>query len=127
MKSVILTLAMMASVTLGYSANKENSGKKNHAVETTQTPAESENASISLSGKVVDFTSGESLTGVEVAIEGLDHKVYTDFDGNFRFENLTPGEYNIIASFISYNKSYVEKFDAGKGHETVNIKLQSSL
>lgn len=80
---------------------------------------------VSLSGQVVDLVSGEALTGVEVEIEGVDQKVYTDFDGNFEFKNLKPGEYNVIASYISYDKSYVENLDL-RTNEDLNIKLQAS-
>ncbi len=104
MKSVILTLAILVTVTLGYSAEKENSAKKNQPSETVEISGSSKPATINLMGQVIDFNSGEALTGVEVTIEGMNKKAYTDFDGNFRFDNLNPGEYNIIASFISYNK-----------------------
>jgi hypothetical protein len=82
--------------------------------------------SVTLMGKVVDFTSGESLTGVEVSIEGTDFKAYTDFDGNFEFKDVKPGNYNVIASYISYNNSLVENFKAEKAENKVDIKLQAS-
>ena len=86
----------------------------------------SANSTVSISGKVIDFTSGEALAGVEVAIEGSSKKVHTDFDGNFKIENLKPGSYNLIASYISYNKSFIEKLDTEKPNKELNIKLQSA-
>ena len=115
----------LASVLSLNAATKETSEKKAKQAESQGTES-TVVQTIQLTGKVVDLTSGESLTGVEVSIEGINQKTYTDFDGNFSFENLTPGEYNIIASFISYNKSYIEKFDIEKGCESINIKLQAA-
>ena len=80
---------------------------------------------VSLKGQVLDLSSGEALAGVEIKLEGYHQKVYTDFDGNYSFTNLKPGKYNVIASYISYNKSYIEKLNLSS-NEDLNIKLQSS-
>lgn len=79
---------------------------------------------ISVTGKVVDFSTGEALTGVEVTLEGTDQKVYSDFDGNFKFENINQGEYNVVASYISYKNSLIENLDTNKNNE-VSIKLKA--
>ena len=89
-------------------------------------PAETPTQTITLKGKVVDFNSGESLTGVEVAIEGSSVKTYTDFDGNFEIKDVKPGNYNLVASYISYNNSLVENFKAADTDNNVEIKLQTS-
>jgi hypothetical protein len=81
---------------------------------------------VTLKGKVVDINSGESLTGVEVTIEGTTIKAYTDFDGNFEIKDVMPGTYNLIASYISYKNSLVENFNAGDTENKVDIKLQVS-
>ena len=65
--------------------------------------------SVSVFGNVTDANTGETLVGVQVQLEGTDKKVYTDFDGNFSFEDVTPGEYNISADYISYEHKKVEK------------------
>jgi hypothetical protein len=49
-----------------------------------------------VSGKVVDLNSGETLAGVAVSIEGTDTKVYTDLDGNFTIKDIKPGVYNLV-------------------------------
>lgn len=117
MKKTFLSIIFVAMLGIVFADNE--------GVKPTETPAES-NATFSLTGQVIDFNSGEALTGVEVTIEGTDIKAYTDFDGNFEFENIMPGKYNIIASYISYDKSLVENFDASKQNEQVDIKLQES-
>ena len=55
-----------------------------------------------ITGIVMDQSTGESLTGVEVRIEGTDLKVYTDFDGKFSFEGVKPGNYKVCTNLISY-------------------------
>lgn len=121
MKKTLLTLSFLIAVVFAFAGIKGNSENKNKSTETV-----SANAAVSISGKVIDFTSGEALAGVEVVIEGSTKKVHTDFDGNFKIENLKPGSYNLIASFISYNKSFVEKLDIEKSNQELNIKLQSA-
>ena len=106
-----------------YAINNNNSANKSKTNETT---AASASASVSISGKVIDLNSGEALAGVEVAIEGSSKKVRTDFDGNFKIDHLNPGEYNLIASYISYNKSLVEKLEVVKSNQVLNIKMQSA-
>lgn len=91
-----------------------------------ETPVGAPVQTITLKGKVVDFNSGESLTGVEVAIEGSSVKTYTDFDGNFEIKDVKPGSYNLVASYISYNNSLVENFKAADADNNVEIKLQAS-
>jgi hypothetical protein len=81
---------------------------------------------VQLSGLVIDKDSKEALVGVEVQIEGLNIKTYTDFDGKFSFTNLKPGEYNITASYISYQKNVVELVDASNKNNQVSIKLEAS-
>jgi hypothetical protein len=121
MKKALLTLSLLAAVVFAFADNNGNSANKNKSNEIV--PA---NAVVSISGKVIDFTSGEALAGVEVAIEGSTKKVHTDFDGNFKIDNVKPGSYNLIASYISYNKSFIEKLDVVKPNQELNIKLQSA-
>lgn len=117
MKKTILTIAL--SIIIGWAI----AGNDLIPVET---PAGAPALTITLKGKVVDFNSGESLTGVEVAIEGSTIKAYTDFDGNFEIKDVKPGNYNLVASYISYNNSLVENFKAADTDNNVEIKLQTS-
>jgi hypothetical protein len=117
MKKAIITTIFAALVGIIYA---DNEGLKSSA------PAEVPAQSITLTGCVIDFNSGEALTGVEVKIDGTDIKAYTDFDGNFEIPNVKPGKYNLIASYISYNNSLVEDFNLEKKENQVNIKMQPS-
>jgi protocatechuate 3,4-dioxygenase beta subunit len=90
-----------------------------------KTAVNSDNAAtVALSGTVLDSNSGELLVGVEVKIEGTDTKTYTDLDGNFTFDNMKPGEYKLVANYISYKKcTEILKVD-GKENQ-VKIKLEN--
>jgi len=123
MKKSLLTLLFVSVVAVSFAINNENAASKSKSTETaTVAPT----AAVSISGKVIDLNSGEALAGVEVAIEGSAKKVHTDLDGNFTIENLKPGAYNVIASYISYNKSFIEKLEVGKPNQSLDIKLQSA-
>jgi hypothetical protein len=106
--SLMLTVAVTA---------KENEVKKESTTDAT--------ASVALVGSITDANSGESLVGVEVKIEGTDLKTYTDFDGNFTFNNVKPGEYKMITSYISY-KPITETIEANTKNSELKLKLQPS-
>ncbi|MCU0371577.1 MAG: carboxypeptidase-like regulatory domain-containing protein [Bacteroidales bacterium] len=79
-----------------------------------------------VSGKVVDLKSGETLAGVAVSIEGTETKVYTDLDGNFVIENVQPGTYNLVLSMISYKNSLVENVELLPNEkEVLEVKLDN--
>lgn len=82
-------------------------------------------ASIVLAGTISDANSGESLVGVEVKLEGTDLKTYTDFDGNFTFTNVKPGEYKVVANYISY-KPVSKTLEANAKNNELELKLQPS-
>ena len=68
----------------------------------TKKESKAELAEVSLDGVIVDKITNEPLVGVKVALEGTDKVVYTDFDGNYSFENLMPGDYKVSANYVSY-------------------------
>ncbi len=92
-------------------------------------PAESASApavSNTITGVVLDKTTGESLTGVEVRVEGTDLKTYTDFDGKFVFENVKAGEYKVLANYISYgiNETKPIKLNSNELH-ALNLQMET--
>lgn len=54
-----------------------------------------------IEGNVVD-RQGEPLPGVSILIEGTTTGRSTNSEGNFIFENISTGNYTLIASFISF-------------------------
>jgi hypothetical protein len=83
-------------------------------------------AASTVTGKVVDLNSGETLAGVAISIEGTDTKVYTDLDGNFTIKDIKPGVYNLILSMISYKNSLVENVELlPNENEELEVKLDN--
>jgi hypothetical protein len=82
-------------------------------------------ATMVVSGNVADENSGESLVGVEVKLEGTDLKAYTDFDGNFSLKGVKPGEYKLIANYISYEKE-LTVLNVKTNETDLKINLQAS-
>ena len=83
-----------------------------------------EKSPVFFSGNVADKITGEALAGVEIRIEGISKKVYTDFDGNFSFDDVSPGEYSISANYISYQNKKIEKIDINFVNNYVDVKLE---
>lgn len=117
MKKIFLSLIVIALALGLFAKNDENKNDAGKSVESA--------ASMQLSGVVTDKNSNETLVGVEVEIEGTNQKVYTDFDGKFSFSNLKPGNYNLVASYISYEKNVIEHIDLQKNNQ-ITINLESS-
>ena len=114
MKNLLL---VTIAIFLAFAVNAEEKKGK------TTIDAESEATTV-LTGTVADSGSGELLTGVEIQLEGTNKKTYTDFDGNFTFK-VTPGEYKVVANYISYKKCS-ETLEAENSKNKVNIKLDNS-
>ncbi len=108
MKKIIKTGLVLTLVTL-FAVSFANNFKTN---------------SLTIKGRVIDVETGETLTGVKIDIESLGKTVYSDFDGNFEIDDVKPGEYNLVASLISYNKSLVEKIELDHNQE-LSIELKS--
>jgi hypothetical protein len=119
MKKIFLSLVIIGLTVVSYAKNNNETK--------TEVKAPSESIStIKLSGIVTDKNSNEALVGVEVKLEGTNQKAYTDFDGKFSFQGLKPGEYNIVASYISYQKNEIENVDVTGSNNLVSIKLETS-
>lgn len=78
-----------------------------------------------ITGKIQDKNSGEALAGVLVCIEGTKEQCYTDFEGNFLFNKVKPGEYKLNVALISYRQLEIEKLNIGskEAHElTIHLE-----
>jgi CarboxypepD_reg-like domain len=112
-------LFLTISVFLVFAVNAKDRDKE------VSDASDSENsATIVLIGTVADSGSGELLAGVEIQLEGTELKTYTDFDGNFTF-NVKPGEYKVIANYISYNKCS-KTMQVQSRENIVKIELENS-
>ena len=78
-----------------------------------------------ITGVIKDAQTGETLAGVEVSIQGTDIKTYTNFDGEFSFDNIQPGDYKINTRLISYKNSQMKTISIENNQiHSLNVELQ---
>ena len=88
-----------------------------------QSPA---SKTISIAGKITDKQSDEELVGVTIEVEGTDIMVYTDMNGQYSIENLTPGDYTLNIKYISYQETVIEDLKLEKT-EAKDLDIQLRL
>ncbi|MEO0405270.1 MAG: carboxypeptidase-like regulatory domain-containing protein, partial [Bacteroidota bacterium] len=77
-------------------------------------------------GKVSDAMDGSPMFGTNVTIKGTTKGSMTDFDGNYSIENLDPGTYTLVASFVAYKTITEENVVVKDGEVTIiNFNLAS--
>jgi iron complex outermembrane receptor protein len=59
-------------------------------------------AQITLSGKIINQADGSALEGAQLRIKKTHLSTVSDFKGEFRFENLNPGHYELIVSYLGF-------------------------
>ena len=62
----------------------------------------------SVSGFITDQETGEALIGANVFIQETGNGMSTDRNGYYVIQNINPGNYNLIVSYIGYNTSKKE-------------------
>ncbi|HZL11014.1 MAG TPA: DUF2012 domain-containing protein [Prolixibacteraceae bacterium] len=118
MKKLILNLFLIALVTVCVAENNKNK---------TQVIAINDDAVVDFSGVITDGKTGESLAGVEVSLKGNEKmKTYTDFDGKFLFKNVKKGNYDIVSTYISYEKQLVKNVQVDQTTNQLEIILKNS-
>lgn len=60
-----------------------------------------------IKGRVYDAVSNEPIPFANVAIQNTTTGTASDIDGNYRIENLEPGLYNVVATFVGYESKTV--------------------
>jgi iron complex outermembrane receptor protein len=78
---------------------------------------------ITLKGRVLN-QEGDPLPGAAVVIKGSIHGVSANADGVYQFENLKPGSYELIASFLAF-ESQTQEIDL-KSDLTMDFVLEYS-
>ena len=76
-------------------------------------------------GKVTDSETGETLIGVNVYLDKTTYGAATDEKGVYKILNVPPGDYTLIASYISY-KNYYKKVKI-KPDEIVHLDIELEL
>ena len=82
---------------------------------------------VDLFGSVTDEV-GEPLFGASVFLEGTEIGAQTDFDGNYVINDVTPGSYNLIVSYIGYEtQTEYNIIVRSKGTPSYNFVLRESV
>ncbi len=81
----------------------------------------------SITGKINDAKTGEELIGVTITLEGTSIGTTSDYEGNFKLQNIKPGIYNIVFSYVSYAKKTLQGVTIAPGKtETINVGLKAT-
>ncbi|NOX37562.1 MAG: TonB-dependent receptor [Calditrichaeota bacterium] len=79
-----------------------------------------------VSGVVTDADTQQPLIGANVVVKNTHLGASTDEDGYFRIENLSPGAYTLVISYIGYREAEVP-VDVRAGETTeVQVALQAA-
>src|SRR5690349_19124528 len=78
----------------------------------------------SISGRITDSKSGETIIGANVLIQDSGIGSPTNVEGKFSISNVKPGSYNLVISFITYKTHIIPDVvvEAGKISE-VNVAM----
>ncbi len=107
--TLLLVISCLTLIVMAKEGPKPATGEKDQVCE--------------LKGQVVDKINGEVLAGVAVKLTGSDKVTYTDFDGEFSFEGLTPGTYTLETALVSYKEEQVAVHTSTSSDNTVEISL----
>ncbi|MBI9071917.1 MAG: TonB-dependent receptor [Melioribacteraceae bacterium] len=78
-----------------------------------------------IDGYVTDFQTGLPLVGANILIDGTGIGTSTDTEGYYQFSNLLAGNYSLLASYIGYNKKFIDDINITPGFLTqINITLK---
>lgn len=81
----------------------------------------------SITGKINDAKTGEELIGVTITLEGTSIGTTSDYEGNFKLQNIKPGTYNVLLSYVSYAKKTLQGIVIAAGKtETINVSLKAT-
>lgn len=76
-----------------------------------------------ITGKVTDAESGETLPGVNVQLVELQRGAATNVEGVYRLEDIEPGEYTLRATFVGYQSFEAQVTVRAGETTTVNVRL----
>lgn len=121
MKKIVFLFAVLLILGLNTQAKNVVTPKGDKNVEANELVSFN---TTSLSGVVLDNETGETLTGVAIRFEGSNETVYTDFDGNFKIDNIVPGKYNILSNYISYTDNKLKDVNVGGQNNVIRLVLK---
>jgi hypothetical protein len=121
MKKIVFLFTALLILGLNSQAKNVITPKGDKKVETTELATVN---TTNLSGVVLDNETGETLTGVAIRFEGSTEVVYTDFDGNFKINNIVPGNYNILSNYISYSDNKLKDVNVSGQNNVIRLVLK---
>ena len=88
--------------------------------ESNPTPAQTTG---NISGKVMNFNTGEVFSGANVTLKGTTLGGATDSDGQFKIANVPPGNYIVVARFIGFKSTEQGVFIYAGEDKELNLAL----
>lgn len=80
-----------------------------------------------IAGKVTDKTTGETLIGLTVGIDGTSKGASTDVEGRFVISNLADGKYNVTFRYLGYQTKSISGVEVKTGQVTsLNVIMEES-
>lgn len=79
-----------------------------------------------ITGVVVDASTDEPISGVEVELERADKSAETNADGEFTINNLEAGAYTLIVEAEGY-ETWTQQIELTSQEAEVEIKLQPTV
>jgi len=80
----------------------------------------------SITGKVTNLKTGEPIPGASVYLKNNKNTI-TDFDGNYSFDNLSDGNYDLFISFIGFESVNEEIIVAANKNIIKNYTLEEAV
>jgi outer membrane receptor for ferrienterochelin and colicin len=71
-----------------------------------------------IGGQVLDVKTNEAIIGANVVIQGTTVGGSTDLDGNFIINNVKPGTYTLVVSYIAYKSQVIADVVVESGKKT---------
>lgn len=100
-------LFIIVSLLISFSVAADTDSKNNKKVNESESISVIEKANaIQLTGSVVDKKNNEMLAGASILVNGK--KYYSDLDGQFVINDVTPGKYEMVVELISYEPQTLE-------------------
>ena len=79
-----------------------------------------------ITGKITDAETGEALIGVNVLLEGTLRGSASDIDGTYTIKAVPPGTYNIVATYIGFDKKRIENIKVTL-NKTIDLNFTMSM
>ena len=117
MKKLFLNLLFLGIITSTFAEDKKSKTQ-------SQTQSQAQMVTM-LGGQILDNETNEPLVGVKVVLDETREVVYTDFDGNYRFEKVPVGEHTLKASYVSYDESTIGDLQVCPKNKQIDIRLKT--